>query len=245
MFKIAPHNALLLVSASGFFGAAVVFPQPGLRLGIVLLGVFWSALYLNAGAAAFAKISDYGSAAFLAVFGKVRAAVRPAVLSTVLFCAAAALFLGVIPFYLLLGNAAGVFLAALSFWALLLLPLLFLFLPAGNGRLTKKPPVLLKKCVLFFLDNPLFCIGIFFLAVVLFMLSAFTAFLFPGPMGIALFLDEALRLRLLKYEWLEKTAGEGRGKKIPWETILAEERDRLGSHSLASVIFPWKNDKGN
>jgi hypothetical protein len=244
MFKIAAHNAILLISSAALFGFSFIPTALALRLAGVLLGVLWSALYLNAGAAAAAKISNYESFTFLSIFGKFRAAFLPALLSTVLFCVMAAIFFSLIPFYLLLENAAGMFLAALSFWAGFLLPVFFLFLPAGNTRLTKKPHILLKSCLLLFLDNPLFCIAVFFLAVVLFTLSVFTAFLFPGPIGIALFLDEALRLRLLKYEWLEKTAGEGRGKrKIPWEAILADERQRLGDRSITSVIFPWKNDK--
>jgi hypothetical protein len=81
-------------------------------------------------------------------------------------------------------------------------------------------------------------------AVVL-VLSMFLAFLFPGPGGILLFLDEALRLRLLKYDWLEANPAadpaQARKRKIPWDEILIDERERTGTRSFKSFIFPWKD----
>jgi hypothetical protein len=64
-----------------------------------------------------------------------------------------------------------------------------------------------------------------------------------------LYLDEALRLRLLKYDWLETRTAEQGGDlfkkgwkqvKIPWEELLAEEKDKTGKRSLKSFFFPWK-----
>ena len=90
-----------------------------------------------------------------------------------------------------------------------------------------------------FLDNP----GLFLFATVtnaaLLGLSFFLAFLLPGPGTALLFLDEALRLRLLKYEWL-KAHPEADRRKIPWDDILVEERERTGTRSLQRLIFPWK-----
>ena len=50
-------------------------------------------------------------------------------------------------------------------------------------------------------------------------------FLLPGPAGILLFLDEALRLCLIKYEWLQANP-EADPRKIPWDRLLAEEREK-------------------
>ena len=39
-------------------------------------------------------------------------------------------------------------------------------------------------------------------------------------------------------------AGDGRGsgrRKIPWDAILIEEREKTGTRSLKSFIFPWKD----
>jgi hypothetical protein len=74
---------------------------------------------------------------------------------------------------------------------------------------------------------------------ILIIISALTAFLIPGPAGILLYLDEALRLRLLKYDWLEAHPDEGR--RIPWDALLIDEREKTGTRSFRNFIFPWKD----
>ncbi|MDR1985520.1 MAG: hypothetical protein LBP88_00935, partial [Treponema sp.] len=58
--------------------------------------------------------------------------------------------------------------------------------------------------------------------------------------GILLYLDEALRLRLLKYDWLEVNS-DATLRKIPWDALLIEEREKTGTRSLKNFIFPWKD----
>jgi hypothetical protein len=72
------------------------------------------------------------------------------------------------------------------------------------------------------------------------LLSILLAFLFPGPAGVILYLDEALRLRLLKYNWLEENPQANR-RKIPWDALLIEERERTGTRTFRNFIFPWKD----
>jgi hypothetical protein len=64
--------------------------------------------------------------------------------------------------------------------------------------------------------------------------------IFPGPGGLLLFLDEALRLRIFKYDWLEANPDANR-RKIPWEALLIEEREKTGNRTLKGLIFPWKD----
>ncbi|MDR2103555.1 MAG: hypothetical protein LBP42_05565, partial [Treponema sp.] len=71
-------------------------------------------------------------------------------------------------------------------------------------------------------------------------MSVFLAFLFPGPAGILLYLDEAVRLRIFKYDWLEANPGENR-RKVPWDALLIDDREKTGTRSLKSFIFPWKD----
>jgi hypothetical protein len=146
----------------------------------------------------------------------------------------------VIPFYLSMNSMAGLFFAAVIFWTFIagLLALQF-FLPV-YFRLDRKIPKALKKCFLICFDNPLFCVFSLLHNAVLLILSALLAFLLPGPAGALLYLDQALRLRLLKYDWLEANPQAPRGK-IPWDLILVEEREKTGSRSLRNLIFPWKD----
>jgi hypothetical protein len=71
-------------------------------------------------------------------------------------------------------------------------------------------------------------------------LTALLGFLAPGPAGLLLFHDEALRLRLLKYDWIEANPNENR-RKVPWDALLIDERDKTGTRSLKNFIFPWKD----
>jgi hypothetical protein len=43
----------------------------------------------------------------------------------------------------------------------------------------------------------------------------------------------------MKYDYLEENPRADR-KHIPWETLLREERERVGKRTLKGMIFPWK-----
>ena len=89
------------------------------------------------------------------------------------------------------------------------------------------------------IDNTGFSIFLILNNLVSLIISVFLAFMFPGPVGIVLYLDQALRLRLLKYDWLEANPEADR-KKIPWDALLIEEREKTGTRSFRNFIFPWK-----
>jgi len=148
-----------------------------------------------------------------------------------------------LPFYMGLGGIPGTAGAGLVFWVLLFwlgssqyfIPLLC---QMGGGTLKN-----IKKGFLILLDNPGFSLftmaGTVFIAAI----SVFTAFLIPGISKALLFQHEALKLRLLKYDYLEEqnsTAGPGR-VDIPWDTLLAEDRENVGPRTLKGMIFPWKD----
>jgi hypothetical protein len=139
-----------------------------------------------------------------------------------------------------MNSMAGLFFAAIIFWTLVSGVLSLQFLFAVRSRLDTKLFKIFKKCFIIFFDNPAFCLFTFAASLVMLSVSVFLAFLFPGPAGILLFVDEALRLRLLKYDWIEEHPGEDR-RKIPWDALLIDERERTGTRSLKNFIFPWKD----
>ena len=64
--------------------------------------------------------------------------------------------------------------------------------------------------------------------------------------GILIADTNALRVLLYKYDYLEehpelKTRSQRR--QIPWNDLLAEDRDILGPRPIRSFLFPWKDDK--
>jgi hypothetical protein len=58
----------------------------------------------------------------------------------------------------------------------------------------------------------------------------------------------------MKYDWLEENAKEPalageaadpaakpKRPQIPWDALLIDERERTGTRSFKSFIFPWKD----
>jgi hypothetical protein len=236
------------------FIASVAFPVfiPGLLLSLPVLsiismvvGILWCAVYLAAASYSIKSLSDYGSFGFGDFFRNLKT-VWP--VGLVMGGLAALLwFLAtlIIPFYLTINSLLGLFLAAVVFWSAVVGVLSFQFFFAIRARLDTKIKKAIKKSFIFFFDNAGFCLFSFIHNLILLVISVFLAFLFPGPAGILLYLDEALRLRLLKYDWLEANPpAEGerpRRRQIPWDALLIEERERTGTRTLKSFIFPWKD----
>jgi hypothetical protein len=148
-----------------------------------------------------------------------------------------------LPFYIQMGGVLGAAGAGLVFWVLLFwLGSTQFFFPLlcqmGGGTLKN-----IKKGFIILLDNPGF--SLFTMAGTIFItaVSIFTAFLIPGLSNALLFQHEAMKLRLLKYDYLEETretAGPGK-IVIPWDTLLSEDRENVGPRTLKGMIFPWKD----
>ena len=221
--------------ADRFLGSAV--------LGMVfsVLGIFICSIYLAATAFSLKSVSDYGSFGFGDFFRNLKAA-WPAGLVMGLFVVLIFLVATVIiPFYLSLESpVVGLALAAIIFWVTIFALLSFQFYFTVYARLGSNIKKSFKKCMIISLDNSGFSIFLLLHNIAALVLSVLFAFMFPGPAGILLYLDEALRLRLLKYDWLEANPDANR-RKIPWDALLIEEREKTGTRSLKNFIFPWKD----
>ena len=241
LFKVAIINIGFIVSLLvPIYLPTLLTSVPVLGMGVLFIGILWCCVYLSAAAASLKVISDYGNFGFADFFTNLRI-VWPAGLVFGAF-----VFLGyilctvVMPFYLSMGSMLGLFLWAVILWTLIVGVLALQFFFAVRSRLDTKLRKVVKKCFIIFFDNPLFCVFSLIHSAAVLALSALLAFLFPGPAGVLLFLDEGLRLRLLKYDWLEANPEADR-RKIPWDALLIEEREKTGTRSLKSFIFPWKD----
>ncbi len=96
-----------------------------------------------------------------------------------------------------------------------------------------------KKSFLLFFDNTGFTIVLFLGSLVIAAVSVLTVFLFPGVIGLMAWHQTALKLRMLKYDYLEKNPDTPRGQ-IPWDALLEEERELVGKRTFKGLIFPWK-----
>jgi hypothetical protein len=241
LFRIVLVNLGFIASVS----IPVLVPSlfqavPPLAIAVMVIGGLWCCVYLSTAAITLKSVSDYGSFGFSDFFGNIKTA-WPAGLALGVFIILGYILLTVvIPFYFSMGTIVGLLLAAIVFWTLAACVLAFQFFFAVRGRLATKLTSVIKKCFIIFFDNPMFCIFSFLNNLVILAISAIVAFMLPGPAGALLFLDEALRLRLLKYDWLEANP-EANRRKIPWDALLIDEREKTGSRSFRSFIFPWKD----
>ena len=241
LFRIALLNLGFLASAAiPLFIPPLLQSLPILGIFVLGMGILWCFVYLAATALSLKSVSDYGSFGWGDFFMQMKSAWPAGLVMGGFVFLICILFQVVIPFYLNLGSVIGLLLAAMIFWTIVWGVLSLQFFLAGRARLGTNITKIIKKCVLIFFDNPLFCIFSLVYCLVTLALSVFLAFLFPGPAGILLYLDEALRLRLLKYDWLEVHSDANR-RKIPWDTLLIEDREKTGSRSLKSFIFPCKD----
>jgi hypothetical protein len=170
---------------------------------------------------------------------------KDAVLFALIVAVLSVMAVVVIPFYFRMNSLVGLALSAVIFWVRVLSVLAFQwFIPLRfllNNDLFFKS---LKKCYIIFFDNATFSICYFMYQLVIMALSLFLGFLLPSFSGIVLAQTNALRLRLYKYDWLEAHPELPPGKErkhIPWDEVLAEDRETLGPRSLKSFIFPWKD----
>ena len=241
LFKVALLNIGFIASvAFPVFVPSLMESVPPLAILALLIGLLWCFVYLAAAALSLKVISDYGNFGFAEFFANLKIVWPFGLFLGGLVFLGYMLSAVVIPFYLSMESVFGLFLAMIIFWTMIVSILALQFFFAIRSRLDTKLSKVIKKCFIIFFDNPMFCIFSLIYCIITLILSVFTAFLLPGPAGILLFLDEGLRLRLLKYDWIEANP-EANKKEIPWDALLIEEREKTGSRSLKNFIFPWKD----
>jgi hypothetical protein len=241
LFRIALVNIGFIASAAiPIFLPTLCANVPVLPFVVLAAGVLWCFVYLAAAASSARALSDYQRFGFGEFFANLKTA-WPAglVMGALVFVEGLVAYVA-LPFYLGMRSPFGILLAALIFWLMVILLLAQQFFFAIYFRLGDKIPKALKKCFIIFFDNPGLCFFALIHNLVIGVISLFLAFLAPGPMSILLFLDEAFRLRLLKYDYLEANPDANR-KQIPWDALLIDERERTGTRTLRNFIFPWKD----
>ncbi|MBU0934369.1 MAG: hypothetical protein KKI09_11380 [Spirochaetes bacterium] len=212
---------------------------PVLSLFIALAGFFWAGLYLAAASAAVCAYAESQPFRFVDFLGELRVSLIVGVQVAAVGLLVALIVFIVIPFYAGMNSVFGIMIAVLTSWMLLFLILALQFFLPLRAQVGGSLKDIVKKCFLFLVDNTGYCLAVLFLSLIFFLLSLVLVFIMPGPAGILYMLNESLRLRLLKYDYLEAHPGADR-RKLPWKEILADEREKAGTRTLRSLIFPWK-----
>jgi len=244
MFKVVAINLGFLVFAAlpVFLPklAAKFIDSQALEIALSAVGILLCSVYLAAASRCFKQISDYGSFGFSDFFKSLKIAWPAGLVMGAFIFVIFLVFSIIIPFYLSMTSIVGLFLAMIIFWALFFALLSFQFYFTVHSRLSTNLIKALKKCMIISMDNSGLSLFLFVHNIAAFAISALLAFMFPGPAGIILYMDEALRLCLLKYDWLEANPGANR-RKIPWDALLIEERERTGVRTFKNFIFPWRD----
>lgn len=146
-----------------------------------------------------------------------------------------------IPFYLSSGNAGLLICVVLLWLEILIFLCLPYFFPLMNLLPADRPFKTAKKCMIIAVDNLGFTIFFAIYNIICTALTVFTLGLIPGVTGMQLAAQDAMKLLMFKYDWIEETHPEGKERKqVPWADLLYEEKEKVGPRSLKSMIFPWK-----
>jgi uncharacterized membrane protein YesL len=143
------------------------------------------------------------------------------------------------PVYANMGNFLGLAAIVFLFWAILIWTLSSQFFFPIRAQLDTKVGKILRKSFVVFFDNTFFAIVLGIGSIVVIAGSVFTALLLPGITGLLIWRQAGLKLRLYKYDYIEKNPDANR-RDIPWDALLIDEKERVGKRTLRGMIFPWK-----
>ncbi|MFC2614576.1 MAG: hypothetical protein ACFNYQ_03510 [Treponema sp.] len=189
-------------------------------------------------------IADYKSFSFKEIGGEIRRTWRHGALFALIesFCWIVAEV--AVPYYFSFQNFLGLFLGVTVVWIFAVIQLSLLWFFPIRSRLESNFCKCLKKCFIVFFDNTGFTLFMLLYSAVLIIITPFLAFLAPGFSGLLLAWNNAFRLRMYKYDWMEQHPEipiQTARKHIPWDELLAEDRETVGSRSIRNLIFPWKD----
>jgi hypothetical protein len=233
LFMLGPVRGFQLIGM-------LITRQPLIVLPLVILLIGIAALAILSGAAGrmTADIADYKQPGFADFFGYMKESWTNSLLGAALLAGYLFVIAVAFPFYAGKG-VVGWLAMGLLFWVTVAALLAAQYFFPIQARLDRKFRKITRKSFLLLFDNTIFTFGLLAVALVVFVASAFTAFLLPGVSTVFLWWSAALKLRLYKYDWLEQNPGANR-KKVPWDALLIDDRERVGKRTLKGMIFPWK-----
>lgn len=226
-----------------YFLISLFAETPPLFFASLFIGLYVVSLLLYSIGMSTAEISHNKSVGLLSIFTNMihiwKDALYLSLLLLILFVSGTI----PLPFYFTMGGILGISISAIIFWVIVVTLLaLQWFIPLSvqlKGGFWKT----LKKSYLLFLDNGGFSIFMAIYTILLLVLSVLLAFLVPGISGVLLAQNNALKLRLYKYDWLEENpdiVNKKEGKNIPWDELLADDDEIIGPRTFKNLIFPWK-----
>jgi hypothetical protein len=244
LLQITVSNVVLAALLLGsFFLISLTAAILPLSIAVFLLCLSAIMMFCFAVSSCAARVASFKQFSLKDLFLTIPQMWKPGLLfGLIVGCGVLVLSIG-LPFYMEIQSLLGIFPAAVLFWVTFVCLLSFQWVFPLYSQMNDSFFKSLKKSFIIFFDNPLFSFFMFLYNLVMIAISVFTLFLIPGVSGMILAANEALRLRLYKYDWMEQnpdmSAKEAR-RSVPWNELIADDRDTLGDRSLKSFIFPWK-----
>jgi uncharacterized membrane protein YesL len=240
LFRVVILNLGYIICASGiiFLPGLLVSVVP-LSVAVLVICVVILFVYTGAASQVARDIADYGTPGFRDFWGYVKRTALGSALFGVIIAVQVAVLWFAFQFYSNLNSIVGFLAMAFIFWVAVLWTLASVYFFPVQSRLNTDIRKVIRKMLLLFFDNTLFTLGLVLGSLIVLVISAFTAFLLPGIATILVWLNVALKVRMYKYDYLEQHP-EANRRKIPWDALLIDDRERVGKRTLRGMIFPWK-----
>lgn len=213
---------------------------------ILMFGIFIIMVFELAYGEMSVKIANFEAAHLVDFFKKIPGVLLDAALFAILVTVIIFVSVFSLQFYIIQQQSMiSLFVGALLFWIDIMVALSFQWFVPIRCTFHNKFFKCIKKCFIIFMDNTAFSILTALYNLLLLALSILPIGFFPSVAGIAIAKQNAFRIRLYKYDYLDehpelKTPKERR--KIPWEELIYEDRETLGPRKLRSFLFPWKDE---
>ncbi|MBO4858886.1 MAG: hypothetical protein J5527_10275 [Treponema sp.] len=258
LLSVVITNILFLLSGLGILLLSATFTNKcaetitdgafyGIQLLIMLFGLIVLSIIAFAYGEVAARIADFKGITILDFFKEIPGVLKDAILFAILVTAIIFVSGYSLNYYFIQQQSVfGICVGALLFWIDIFIILSLQWFIPLRSTMHNKFGKTLKKCFIIFFDNTGYSILLAINNLVMMALSVLLIGLVPSIAGIAIAKQNALRIRLYKYDYLEehpelKTKKER--KQIPWEELIYEDRETLGPRKLRSFLFPWKDDK--
>jgi uncharacterized membrane protein YesL len=239
MFRVIIMNLGYILILGIFWLAIEAASLPILSIALLVVGVAAFAAYTGGVSRMCTEIADYRQPGFRDFLGFVKESFPSSLLLALIILVYIFVVSVAFRFYGGLKSLAGPLAVALLFWVTVAGLFASQYFFPIQSRLDRKFRKIFRKTFLIFFDNPGFSIGLFLVAFIVLIGSVLTALLLPGIASLLLWWNVAFKLRMYKYDWMEKNPGENR-RHVPWDALLIEDRERVGKRTLKGLIFPWK-----
>lgn len=241
LLGIIIHNIVYMLILTGFLGCmSLLETHLGLSLILMALILIISCILLGGTAEVVRGYSNYQKELWEPFAKGVKRNIGHSLVFAFVSLILSLVLVVAMPFYLTMGNIFGLIIGVVLFWlcvvAIFALPFYF---PLMNLLPGDRPGKTLKKCFIIVSDNMVFSIFFFIYNLVIFAMSILTVGMIPGVVGYMLGAQDAMKLLMYKYDYLEENPDK-KGHRVPWADLLYDEKEKIGPRSLKSMIFPWK-----